>query len=609
MKHRLGQALSGLARPEAEVLKALLTGDRSGLVPSLRDRFTALGVAHLLAISGLHMGLVILLGTMAAFSLLRVIPPIAARLDTPRMARCAGLVGAIVFAWFVGPSIPTLRALIMAAVILGALFFSRRVHLASSLSLAAIVILMLWPLSIFQPGFLLSFAAVTGIIGVLPRVQGQPGWLQFMVITVVATGFTLPISAYFFGFVSPVGILANLVCVPLFSLYIMPLGLTGLILYPLSPPLADLLFSLTLPGLTLILRASEVCGLLVPVPRPPIVLVFLCYGLLILALAPLKLPSERRLLRQVVLGAGCVLLAVLPIIQHYRHTHAPLCFDFISVGQGDSTLVTKGPLAILIDAGGSFSGFDTGRYVVAPHLLRRGVTHLDLVIITHSHPDHIGGMPFILERFDVDEVWTNLIDTRTYEFERVLQVTKSKSMPVRCVSLGDTLALNDLNIEVFNPQRRLASPRKGMDLNLHSVVVRIGDRDMQGLFMGDADAFGEISICHTGRDLRAGVLKVAHHGSESSCQDIFLEKVRPLLAVIHCGYCNRYGVPGAGTLNRLHRHGIEVFRTDLHGEVCVRRIPGGLAVKCRENRADEISDVYLKDDAPRENGVLDADER
>ncbi len=128
-------------------------------------------------------------------------------------------------------------------------------------------------------------------------------------------------------------------------------------------------------------------------PRPWLFWVFICYGSLIVAFF-----AERKRLCTLVLAFLSLAIVSVPLVQHYIAISRPLCFDFISVGQGDSTLITKGAHVILIDAGPSQAGFDTGRYVVAPHLLRRGITALDLVIVTHMHPDHAGGIPYILER-------------------------------------------------------------------------------------------------------------------------------------------------------------------------------------------------------------------
>jgi len=568
------ELLADMSRPEAEVLKAVLTGDKSGLAYCLRDIFASLGIAHMLAISGLHMGLVILFGYMACFTIIRLIPGLAVRLDSPLIAKLFGLLCATVFVWFVGSSAPTIRAVIMAGVLIGSLIFVRKVDLLSSLALAGIFILIVWPFSVYSYSFLLSFIAVLGIIGVLKKLENKPKWLQALSIPIVATGFTLPLVAYGFGLISPAGFIFNLVFVPFFSLVIMPLGLLGLLVLRFSESAALYLFSLSMDGIACILQVGLKFGKLSAVPRPQLIWVFLCYMGLILAFFGRRTP-----VRKGVLLGICLAIAVIPLAQYQYRKAEPLTFDFISVGHGDCSLVTKNGHAILIDSGGSVWGFDTGRFVVLPHLLRRGLTKLDLVIITHSHPDHIGGMPYILKRINVCEVWTNVAEDWNQHFKDVKQITKVKSIPITSVSLGDEKEINDIKIEVLNPQVKIAKRSVNLDLNLHSVVVRIGDGSLRGLFMADADRFGELSLVHLGRDISADVLKVAHHGGPGSCQNVFLEKVHPLVAVISCGSSGRYSGPNLQALMRLSNNKICTYSTNCYGEVFIRKKKGIITVK------------------------------
>lgn len=580
-KTKISEQLSSFAKPEVEILKAILLGDKSCLTNSIRDRFTSLGISHLIAISGLHIGLVILFGYVIAFTVLRCIPPIAQRFDTPLAAKIIGLISALLYACLVGPYIPTIRATIMAMAVVGALFFARKNDVINSLALSGIVILIIWPVSIYSPSFLLSFAAVLGIIGILNKFNLKSWILQLIIITIAATVFTLPMVVYIFGFVSPVGLISNLIFVPVFGLFVMPISLLGLLVTPVSWPIASYLFSLSMDGITLILKAGDLLGMLFPVKRPWLIWVYSCYLGLILAFF-----GRKTRLRAILITLSAILIITLPILQQQIRLGRPLTFDFISVGQGDSALITSGRHAILIDAGGSRSGFDTGRFIVAPHLLQRGITRLDLAIITHSHPDHIGGIPFILRRFDVDEVWTNMASDWNPVFEEVTRITKLRSIPIKAVCLGDTLNLGDITIEVLNPPKRIARRKKGMDLNLHSIVLMVGNNNMKGLFMADAEGMGELSLTHLGRDISADVLKVAHHGASKSCLSVFLDMVNSRIAVISCGYKNRYHVPHPKPLKRLRAKDIKVFRTDMDGKVMVSSKKGVLDVKLGRGYAD-----------------------
>jgi competence protein ComEC len=483
------------------------------------------------------------------------------------LAKMAGLICAVLFAAIIKTSYPTTRAVAMAVIVITALIFARRTALLDALALSGCFILLIWPLSLFTPGFLLSFAAVLGLVMVLERMRDAQVWKQILAVPIVAAAFTMPMAVYIFGFVAPLGIIFNVIFVPLFSFLALPLGLLGLLSASISDAASLALFAWAMNLISLIVWTGEHFGRLVPVPRPNVVWVYLIYlGLIISFLGSLR-QSDNAMemhIRRLLLWCICLALIIMPVGQHYYQHSRPLMFDFISVGQGDSILITKGSHAVLIDAGGTRKGFDTGRFVVGPHLLRRGITRLDLAVLTHSHPDHAGGMPFILERFDADQVWTNIVNDRG--FDDVTRITSLKSIPVLAVQRGERLLLDDIKIEVLHPQVRHVKSSE-LDLNLHSVVLMIGDAHMSGLFMADAHRFGEMTVIHGDTEMRADVLKVAHHGSAGSCQNIFLDNVKARLAVIMCGYHNYYGMPDPDVLERLQVRGVDIYRTDRNGEV------------------------------------------
>lgn len=581
LRGHLVSALSGYARPEAEVMKAVLTGDCSGLSYSLRDSFASLGVAHLMAISGLHMGIVFLIGYAGCFTLLRLLPLLAGRLDSPFIAKLTGFAGVLLYTHFVGGSLPAVRSAIMAACVIVSLMLTRRHHLVESLSLAGILILVWMPRSLYTSSFLLSFSAVLGITAVYLRLEDSPRWLLYIVIPVIAAAFTLPVTISHFGFISLSGFLANVVFVPWFSFVVMPLGMGGLAFLPVSGQISSLLFSLSFDALGVIIRAAEAFGRLHPIAAPGNAWVFACYAGLIIAFF-----SFASRMRTVLLSLSIFFIAAIPAGLRVYRDRQPLCFDFISVGQGDSTLVTRGRTAILIDAGGSQWGFDTGRFIVGPHLLKRGVTKLDIVVITHAHTDHIGGMPFILDRFPTGEVWTNTQEDWNPDFRSVIHITENRGIPVKNVCLGDVCHYEGLDIEILNPRDRIDRRSAGVDQNLHSIVLRIGDSSMRGLFMGDVEGLGEIRLCRLETDLSADVLKAGHHGSRNSCQTMFLEQVRPRLAVVPVGYGNVFRLPNPVSIGRLHQQGVTVCRTDLDGEVMIYPGTGGLQVKSGRLHAD-----------------------
>ncbi|HVN72794.1 MAG TPA: DNA internalization-related competence protein ComEC/Rec2 [Desulfomonilia bacterium] len=577
LKNRINTFLSGLARPEAEVLKAMFTGDTSGITDSIQDNFNSLGLTHLIAISGLNMTIIFFIGHLAVFSLLRVIPPLSLRLDTPLVAQICGIIGVISYTIFVGPNIPTIRAAIMVCCVVFGFLLLRKPHILESLAVAGIVILLKWPYCLYSASFILTFAAVLGIIGTIEKGASLPRWLHTVTIPIVVAVFTMPIIIYLFGFISWRGIIANILVVPFFSIAIMPLGTAGILLFPISNSCASTLFSLTNEAIGLLMTMSSTFGSVLAVPRPSIYWMYTCYVGLIIAFFSSKSTWHTAFLAALSLAVLCG-----PIVEHRILIKKPLCFDFISVGQGDSMLLTKGPHAALIDGGPAQAGFDAGRHVVAPHLLQRGIDRLDLIIVTHMHPDHSGGIPYILERFPVGEVWINDLKENNLFIREIMRISQEKSIPIRCVSLGDGMRLGTMSIKVMGPIAQLDTGKSKQDENMRSIVVLAGDDSLKGIFMGDADMFGELILAHLRKDVKAQVLKVAHHGGEKSCLGPFLDEVRPDVAVISCGANNRYGDPSPESLKRLADRGIKIFRTDLHGEVMITSLLSGFDVKsCR----------------------------
>jgi competence protein ComEC len=527
------------------------------------------------------MAIIMIIGYTVVFSLLRIIPPVSLRIDAPFLAQVGAVTAVVVYTLFVGPNIPTLRAAIMACCVLLSFFLHRKPHVLESLAIAGIIILILWPYSLYSASFLLTFAAVLGIIGTVQKGAALPQWAHLITIPVIVAVFTMPIIIYLFGFISWSGFLVNIIIVPFFSMAIMPLGIGGLLVFPLSQPFASYLFSLANDSIGLLMLMSKSFGTLIGVPRPTIYWVYSCYGGLIIAFFTAK--SLRRTLSLVV---SCLAIVSIPIIQNHITMDEPLCFDFISVGQGDSILLTKGPYAVLIDAGPAQTGFDMGRHVVAPHLLARGIAALDLVIITHMHPDHAGGIPYILERFPVKEVWTNAPQIDNPNFQEIERVAKEKSIPMKNVCLGDSLHLGSLSIEILGPLACFDTQKGKLDMNMESVVALAGDTGMKGLFMGDADMFGELILAHLQRGINADVLKVSHHGGRRSCLGPFLDEVRPKIAVISCGLNNIYGDPSPDPLIRLNKRGIKTYRTDQHGEIMITSLSPGFKVKSGRPPAD-----------------------
>ena len=230
---------------------------------------------------------------------------------------------------------------------------------------------------------------------------------------------------------------------------------------------------------------------------------------------------------------------------------------FIDVGQGDSILVHSRDHAVLIDAGPTAAGQG-----LAAYLDHFGITVLDYVVATHPHADHIGGMPPVLDRFEVIELWVPDVSHDTATFERFLDAVERNGLEITTVQAGATLSAGPIQMTAVAPIRSGHS-----NLNDYSIVLHMQYGNTSFLFTGDAEAVSENEMVASGRNLRADVLSVGHHGSRTSSTDSFLDAVMPSAAIIQVGAGNQFGHPHQEVLDRLAVRGIRVLRTDEMGTI------------------------------------------
>lgn len=230
---------------------------------------------------------------------------------------------------------------------------------------------------------------------------------------------------------------------------------------------------------------------------------------------------------------------------------------FIDVGQGDSTLIESDGHYMLIDA-----GENNKADVVIQYLNNLQITHLDYVIGTHPHSDHIGGLDMVIEAFEVDKVILPPKEHTTKTFEDLLDAIADKGLKITKPVPGTVYDLGSASFQIIAPDRDY-----GDDLNNWSAGIRLTYGDTAFVLSGDAEAEAEHDIVKSGLDLQADVLKLGHHGSRTSSSNEFLDKVHPTYAVILCGRNNSYGHPHKEVMEKLKKRNIRVYRTDLHGSI------------------------------------------
>ena len=242
---------------------------------------------------------------------------------------------------------------------------------------------------------------------------------------------------------------------------------------------------------------------------------------------------------------------------------------FINVGQGDSTLIiTPNNKTILIDGGGSNS-YDVGKNTLVPYLLDRKVMKLDLVIISHFDEDHVGGILTVLEELKVKKVIIGKQGEQSEQYNKFCEIVKDKEIQVHIAKKGQIINVEkDLKIRFLFPNQELITQNI---LNNNSLVAKIEYKNFKILFTGDIEEIAERQLLkmYSNNELRADILKVAHHGSKTSSIKEFIKQVKPKIALIGVGKNNKFGHPNKGVLEILKNNGVKIYRTDEDGEVCI----------------------------------------
>jgi competence protein ComEC len=372
--------------------------------------------------------------------------------------------------------------------------------------------------------------------------------------------------------VAPAGLLSNLAIVPLAELGIVPLGLAGCLLSLVHAGLGGLLLDLAGLGAWAMAGLVRWFAAWAPswrVATPSLLELGAWYvGLAAVALA------GRRAWR---IAGVCALMvaSVFAVRLAAARASTVLTATFLDVGQGDAcVLELPHGRVVVVDGGGSFDpGFDPGSQVIAPFLWRRGISRIDVVVLSHPHPDHANGLPFLVEHFEVGELWTNGQDSGLPALARLRELAGARRVPL---ALPRPLELAGVRLVPLAPLDGAGEIRAdpAASENDNSLVLEVAYRDRKLLFAGDLEADGEAELVRRGvRPVE--VLKVPHHGSRTSSTAGLLAASRPQLAVISVGERNRWGFPHPSVLARYGERGTRVARTDRDGAVTVRITSGG----------------------------------
>lgn len=599
-----GFIIQNYSAERAPAVAAMSIGITGPLSPREKRNYAMAGIAHLFAVSGLHVGFIsgiaFVIFNFLFFHFCWLINRAWAEEGFHRRAAAlAALLAVGLFVFTAGAKVSAVRAGIMAAAYFIAVAVRRENHMLNALALAALLTLLYDPAALFSISFILSYGAVLTIIVVTAREKEEEPdpleklapkktwwrkrmdelWMTVRISTAITVALA-PVMMAVFNELYGAGIVANIAAIPLGAVAVPSVfaaAFTGYF-FPALAPAAAWISSLpyaALDGLAAFFAAHPLLSFSGPAPAPWLIAFFY---------ASLALLVFYRGRLACLLSAACIIVAIL-FYWPVPRTHGE--FRFIDVGQGDATLILfKEGASVLVDGGPAFGNFDAGELAVLPELRRLGIRKLDAVIATHGDMDHVGGLFVLLRRFPVAVYYDNggeekmLPALRTAAAEHGTRVAR--------LAAGNRLVFGEGAIEVLSPTPAFFASVPESKNNDRSLVLMVSAEGKRLLLPGDAEKPVEAELLARRAPVRADLLHVAHHGSRSSTTPEFTAAVGPKLAVISAGVMNHYHFPARATLKTLADENAAVFRTDLVGEIVLRPAPGGFLLSTWADQAERF---------------------
>lgn len=576
------------------IIGAIILGDKTDLDSDIKELYSVSGIAHILAISGLHISFI----GMAIYRLLR-------RRFRFLFSAAVSIPVVLSFGIMSGFGISTIRAIIMFILKIIGEVLGRKYDAITAISLAGLVLLVQNPFVVCNSGFQMSFGAIIAIVLILPIVEEILN-TDNKIIKVISANFTIslvmnPILAWNYYELPTFSFLLNIVVVPLMSVVIVSsivgifcscimFGFGKVVIFPGCGILELYTF------LCNIINKSSVASIVVGQPKVTIIIVY--YAILLVVLFGLKnirtkytraekerniikketglvlekkAKKERRIKGQnVKLRLACIVGFLLLNCLIYYIPNPGFYITFINVGQGDGILIHgDNGTKVMVD-GGSTSEKQVAKNCIVPYLKAEGIGTIDYSIITHTDKDHISGILEILEnnnsnRIRIKNLVMPDINMKDDTYNELIEKAKLKKINVLYIKKGDTLSLGKTKIKCIYPETTTTAS----DKNDYCTVLSVKNKTSKILLTGDISKEIEEKIKD---DIEENytVLKVAHHGSNYSSSEKFLKKVNPKYSIISVGKNNSYGHPGNETMERLRKQGVVIYRTDEKGGITIR---------------------------------------
>jgi len=550
-----------LTDEEGNLLLAILLGDKDKLSEDIQESFKTSNLSHMLAVSGAHVSYIILGLTYV--------------LQNSIIGKKNGKIVCIIFLLaFMAitnftPSVT--RACIMAILTLFSSIIYRKSDVYTNISVVALITLIFNPYSLLDLGFQLSYGGTIGIIIFIKRIQEKKSnskvinyIKQMALVSIYANIIIIPIMMYHFNTVSFTFIISNIMASPILGIIVIT-GFLFIIASITVKPLTRLIAIFIKPILSILIKISQICSKL-PFSNILVVTPYMFNVISYYAIILYCIKSKKNNKCKIIICLLIVLILINFIIYIFPQK---LRIFFIDVGQGDSTLIiTPDKKTVLIDGGGSDS-FDVGEKVLLPYLLDRRILKVDYVLISHFDTDHCGGILTIMEKVKVKNIIISEQAEHSENYERFKKLMIHKKIRLIEVKKGDKIKIGRYSeFKILFPTSRLLSENP---LNNNSIVAQFNYNNFKMLFTGDIEKLAEQQILKTEKaEIRADILKVAHHGSKTSSIPEFIKAVRPKIALIGVGKNNTFGHPNQQTIKNLENIKCRIYRTDLQGEIIIK---------------------------------------
>ncbi|WHH60437.1 DNA internalization-related competence protein ComEC/Rec2 [Petroclostridium sp. X23] len=554
-----------LPADEAALLKGMMLGIRDGFSEEMKEEFSKTGLAHLTAVSGMHVAIFVG-GVIWLLSIAGI---------NKYLINIAGIIFIILFIIITGCTPSVLRAGLMAVIFLLAFLVNREPDAVTSLSTASLVILIYNPLNLLNVGFQLSFCATISLLIFYKPIHHRLKVLPKMVREIAAASVsaqigTVMITAYHFNSISIVGILGNLIIVPMVSFALFG-GLGLYLLGSVSAFAGKIAAGFCYILLKFILMMVHFIAALpisaVRVPSPNVSMV-ICYLLIVFILYNLIQETKNTVHIKIALLVLAIVVGTGTVAGIYNGKDLEVVF--VNVGQGDCTLIRcPDGRNIIIDGGGNEgeSEYDIGRNIVIPYLLKKGVMQIDMAVVSHYHDDHAEGILSIMEEMPVKLLLLPQRKNVNSLMQRLIKTAQQHNVPVYNIEKGTFIDMGKgITMEALYPDVNQVDSYPEDEENNRSLVLALRHEALRFLFTGDIEKEAESYLIRQGIGLKTDVIKVPHHGSDTSLTDDFLTALAPKYAVISVGR-NSFGHPAEVVLERLMHNHVKVYRTDINGTI------------------------------------------